>query len=261
MIVRLFPDGDGSGDTDDKDKEDKEDKNKGKDKQFNQEQVDKLIQDRVKKLDRENKEYIKKSADLQAQLTSLSDKLKELEKKPEVPPDDVQGQLNILNEKHKREMEGLVGKLTDVEKKLSTSEEKRLLIERDKDLDAALIKSGCHDLKAGRRIMIPQTVYDQVDEKWIFNLEKTGGTVSIEEGVEEELPDYLRKARVERGGSGSTSSERVRTRKASELEAEEKLLLAMRDKISSTGGKPQDLVSYQQKKRHVEALKKELQQK
>jgi hypothetical protein len=264
MIIRLFPEGDGSGDVGDQDQKDVEKDQKDKDKRdkvFNQEQVDKLIQDRVKKLDRENKEHAKKSVELQAKLDQLMEKLAQLEKKPDPPADDVQGHLNLLNEKHKRELDGLTGKIDELSKKLTVSEEKRLETQRDKELDAALIKAGCNDLKGGRRQMLPQLSYDAVDEKWLFNLEKTGGTVSIDEGVEEELPDYLRKPKAERGGSGSTTSDRARKQKSNELEAGEKQLQAMKDKIAATGGKPQDLLTYQQQKRRVEALKKELQPK
>jgi hypothetical protein len=229
-------------------------------KTFNQADVDRIVTDRVKKLDRENKqkdnrisELTEQFNQLQGQLTQL---LQEKEAKNNPPSDDVQGQINILTERHRREAEQLAAKIEDLTTKLTDQTKRRLETERDKEVTEGLNNAGCTDLKMGKRWAAPQVVYDEVDGRWVFELEK-GGVVTIAEGIAEELPDYLKKARSTGGGSGSTTGSALKTSQLQQkLQAETNKLQQLREAAERAPNSGALLV-YQKQKRVVEALQRE----
>jgi hypothetical protein len=251
MSFRLLsPDGDGNGDPGEQNQD------PPKPKTFTEEQLTKIVQERVKNLNRDKETLTTQVNQLQTQLSDLQKQLSDLQKPKDPPSDDVQGQINVLTERHRRETEGLQNRITDLEKKLSSAEQRALITERDKELDAALNKAGCTDMKIGRRTFVPQLSYDEPDQKWIFNLEK-GGTVDIETGIQEELPDSLRRPRGASGGSGSSSGDRAKSRKATDLDAAEKKLQELSNVAKATG-KSADIMAYDKQKNKVRDLQREL---
>jgi uncharacterized phage infection (PIP) family protein YhgE len=252
--VKLMPEGGEGGGTNDPPANPPAPENPPEDKRFTQAELEDHIQKRLKTIKRDaaaKDEAIKK---MQEQLTQLQSQL-DKKKEEETPPSDVQGQLVLMQQKYERQIEGLNSKIDELTKQLTDQTQKRKFGERDRELDAALIKAGCNNMKLGRNGLIPQITYDEVDGKWIYNLE-SGGTVSIEEGVEAELPDSLRRPKAERGGAGSSSNGR-RGQKTSELEAEKQKLAKLYETGKATG-KPQDVHSYNLQKRKVLELERQL---
>jgi hypothetical protein len=259
----LSPDGEGSGDQNQEPPKPPE-AGGGEGKTFTQAQVDEFIKKRVKNHERDNKALQLQLKQTQDTLTQVQEQLKTLQQKSNEPPppapDDVQGQLTLMAERHRREVEGLTTQIETLKKQGEAEVRRRREVERDRELTESLTKAECTDLKVGKRLFAPQIIYDDVDDKWVFQLEKGSGIVSIEEGIEEELPDYLRKARSRGVGSGSSGNGSGGTRnlstQARQLETEEKKLEKLA--LAAKSGKPSDIQQYQVQKAEVTRRKREL---
>jgi uncharacterized protein YoxC len=228
-------------------------------KTFTQEQVDKFVADRLRKMKVDLSAKDSRINELQTQLSQLQEQVDKLTKKPDPLPDDVQGQINLITERHNREVEGMKNQISDLKKTAEMEASRRKESELDRELDAALVAAGCTNLKVGRRTHRPQCQWDEVEGKWVYELEK-GGTVSIQEGIEEELPDAVRRSRASGGGSGANGGDRRISRIVRELEAEEKTLEKLKERAEATK-KSQDITAYSRQKRKVAGLKEAATQK
>lgn len=235
----------------------------GEEKTFTQADVDKLVQDRLARDRRQHEKDTKEMRDL---IEALKAEIADL-KKPSIPPaptpapapianPELEGQLKILERKFEGQLGGLKTELESERKKGAEERKRRLELERDRELDKALTDQNCIDLEAGRRYFLPQIDYDETDATWMFNL-KAGGSVRIAQGVEAELPSYLKAATINRGGSGVTGM--GRSKKAdlqTQLESARKELEVL-DANARRTGRDADLAKAHQQRRRVQALERE----
>lgn len=232
-------------------------------KTFTKEEVEQMIQGRLAKtkadhaalqaaLEREKQTNSTKLAELQAQLEELKTPAP-----PEVKPDDVEGRLKLEQSKHAKQIEELNKSLQALTKEKELERSKRMKSERDRELILALREAGCrNDAEAvGLNHFVNRLSWDEADERWIYTLEK-GGTVSVKEGVAEELPDYLKEPTMQRGGSGSSSGGK-NAGKLKGLEEAKAKLKAMEEHAAKSG-RDGDILRYQSQKRIVGQLEKEL---
>ncbi len=213
-------------------------------KTFTQDQVEKLIKDR---LDRANKEQRKKDAESQKKLTELEEKLKAIGSNPGVgnPPDDADaktlaGKIEVQKQQHARAIEELQQQVKKANELQLAAENRRRTVERDTEMQSALVKACClpNAITTGLRHFIPQIIWDEDGDgggKWMFQT-SSGNTLSIEDGINAELPAYLRSPAFSSGGSGSSGgkgSAKATAQKA--LQAEEEKLQALQKELKTRG--------------------------
>lgn len=207
-LLLLAPDvGDGGGGGDPND-----------DKKFTQAELEKHIEDRLKKAKREALEKDKKLSDLASELETLKAKIDALPPEPTDGDKKQKGEHELLVKRFEKQLSELTAKLENSEKEKQTERQRRMLTERDKELGDALQAVGCVDMKGGRRHFEPDIVWDDVENKWMFKT-RTGNLVSIVDGVTDEMPTYLKPSTITSGGSGSGGSTPKRLAKKNELEA------------------------------------------
>jgi len=128
-------------------------------------------------------------------------------------PPEIQKIVDNLNDRWTRKMDVKVGAVTkelEQERVIRIkAEEKAKQKELDVILSTALSKADVVDLEGGRRYFMPQMVWDEDTERWLFE-GKDGIKVEIPKGIEDELPAWLKKSYVgggagSRGSSGSSS--------------------------------------------------------
>lgn len=227
----------------------------GEEKKFTQADLDRMIKERLRKAERESKADKDALKTLQAQVAELQDQLKK--KDPADPlPADVQGQIDLLRRENERKTLDLQNKLEAMEKERNSERQKREEGERDRELSDALSECGCTDMKMGKRMFMPQIVRD--GDSWMFELSNDKGLVSIAQGVKEELPNYLRPASMQGGGSGSTGGSPKTAAKRKELEDERKKLKEMEIQATKAGGRQDFIMAFQRQKRKVADLERSL---
>jgi len=224
--------------------------------------IEAAIKKRVAKAQRDLKVKEKEAGDLQTRVTDLENQLAEvneaLEKAKGEPDEKHKGELELLTKRFEREIDSLRENL-DVEKEArKQAEEKQKVTQRDNILIAALKDVGCKDMTAGERYFKPQLEWDDVENDWMFRT-NTGNVVTIQEGVEEELPTYLRPPKMEGGGSGTgPGSPGRKSEKRQELEVAEKELKAAKKAAFANRGDNAAVTKVTQLRRKVEKLKSEL---
>ncbi len=123
-------------------------------------------------------------------------------------PPEIQKIVDNLNDRWTRKMDVKVGAVTkelEQERVIRIkAEEKAKQKELDVILSTALSKADVVDLEGGRRYFMPQMIWDDDTERWLY-LGKDGIKVEIPKGIEDELPSWLKKSYVG-GGAGSRSS-------------------------------------------------------
>lgn len=229
-------------------------------KTLTQKELDDLIEKRLarerKAAQREIQASAEKAAELEAKLKELQEKIDQ-SKLPTDPPKDVQGQIELLQAKHQREIEAMTAKVAELATTAAKEKELRERTERDKLLQEALQKAHCTDLLMGTRFFLPQIVMDPVDG-WMYTT-KSGNIVSIEDGVAEEMPAYLKPSDMVRGGSGALNGSPAKiSEKRKILEQEEKKLEKVEKEARLNPRNSSLIVQANQQKRKVETLRKEL---
>ena len=256
MLVRSFPqlesrifwDSDNGGGTG------------GGDETFTKDQVEQMIQGRISKMKADNAALQKQLADSdaanKAKLSELEAQLAALKKPDDPPPSDLEGIKKLMESKHSKELQAINEKIAKLESEKALEKNRRMNAERDTELLLALRKAGCRpDAETiAKTHFIPSVSYDEEEERWVFNLKK-GGTVRVEEGVTEEIPDFLKEPIMQNGGSGSSSGARA-TAQAKQLEAEKAQLAQLKERAAS--GRDDDVQKYLQKKRMVGQLEQQL---
>ena len=208
--------------------EDEEETHKG----FSQAEVDKIVQDRLNKLNRELKKKEQAEKAQQAKLAELEAKIQVLSEPAPGTGEDIdaktlQGKLEIQKQRFERDMAALNQKVTEYDKARQVAEERQRTVERDTELQQALISAGClpDAIVAGMRYFTPALVLE--DDRWMFTT-KGNNILTIAEGVAEELPKYMKAPTMLGGGSGTGSSKDAkRIAVQNQLkEAEDKLKVA-----------------------------------
>lgn len=226
---------------------------------YTKQQVEQIIQGRISKLQQEKAQLQSTVDSLQKTLTDLEKRLKSLENPPPPPPhdDDIKGQLKLMEQNHQREISSVRDELNSERKKREQAEKAQRELERTNEVDAGLVAAGCRQdaLEIGRSYFLHKIERLEDEEKWIFRL-KGGGTCSIADGIKAELPDFLKEPSHAGGGSGFRSNGSGKAAKQSRLQ-EEKDKLSQLQQAARSGRDP-DILAYQQQKRVVNSLEREL---
>jgi hypothetical protein len=117
--------------------------------------------------------------------------------------------------------------------------------ERDFSLYVALSESQCIDVSNAVKLFRNDCVWDDSSNSW------TLGNQSIAEHISTHLPDYLKRASMNTGGSGATESYR---RPTSEIELEEKKLEQLKKQAERTRTNT-DIIEYEKQRKRVAILK------
>lgn len=172
---------------------------------------------------------------------------------------ELEGRLELLERKHARQLEDLQKKVAEAEQARAKAEEKAKLTKRDTLLAQALSDAKCVDQKAGYRYFLPDVVWDADEEEWRIETPE-GNLVSFAEGVKDLLPDYLKPASTQVGGSGSKTGSPARRQKMNELETAKKVLEECAKEVKA---RPQDnnaLNKWSRQRRIVQSLETALAQ-
>jgi hypothetical protein len=229
-------------------------------KEYTKAQVEQIVQGRLTKLQRELAQAKAKTDEDSAKLRDLESQINELRQKlpnPPDPPQELQGQLKLLETKHQKLMDDLKKQLDSEKTEREKEHTRRMNVERDNAIFTALREAGCRDdaMEVGKAAFLNSIEYLTDEDRWVFNLKK-GGQVTIKEGIQDELPDYLRESSMRGGGSGSTQGAKTAAA-VKRLDAEKDKLSKLHER-SIRSGADSDIQQYQRQKRLVTTLEKEL---
>lgn len=267
--ILLAPDsGAGSGDAGDDDGSGEGDGGSSRNDDDEPKYSEKDLRDRIEnavksRLNKANRDLRLKDHDIQ-KLQDENSKLKErldeaeatIKSYAENPDKRNEGEIDNLTKKFERETAALRAELEQEKKARETAEKARRDSLRDRMLDEALVAVGCKDMRAGRRIFLPQIKWDEVDQNFMF--EKENGTmVEIRDGVEEEMPDYLKPPAM-RGGSGSEPMNAKQRARRTELDKQERDLADLQKKLQANPNDRSLLTQISVSKRNIKRLKAEL---
>jgi hypothetical protein len=231
--------------------DEEEEEGEGEPKSFSQEDLDRIIKDRVKGLNRDLKKKEQEQKTLEKKLVELEEKLAKLDAESGLSgggADDktIQGQLELQKKRFERQLQEMETKFAESEKGRLAAEEKQRVIRRDTELQQALVSAGCipEALVAGKLYFQPQLEWD--GEEWLFRT-KSENLVSIAEGVAEELPKYMRPSAMTSGGSGTgTTKEKQRVALQNQLKEEEAKLHKLQDDYKRKGGTHTQMLAMRQ---------------
>ena len=252
----LAPDGDGAG-------------GGGVDNDtFTKDQVEQIVQGRIAKAQQELKEAQGKITALESSATKVDDltrELADLKSKVDAPPsnpppklpDDVEGRIKLIEAQHKRETDTLRTSIEEEKKKREEEEVRRKNSERNSQIKDALGEAGCRPdaLAMGANHFAAQISWDEDTLAHVFTLHD-GGKVSISEGINEELPDFMKDPDMVAGGSGVTGAPK-KAAVTKQLESEESVLEKAGDRARRSG-RDDDIMAYNRQKAKVSKLQKDL---
>jgi hypothetical protein len=223
--------------------------------------IEDAVKKRVAKMQRELKVRDKDAEGTKKQIEDLQTQLKELEdaleKAKGAPDEKHKGELDLLQKKFDRELESLKSQLETETAARKEAEESRKVAEGDNLLVSALKDAKCRDMKAGQRYFKPQMEWDDVENQWMLRSEN-GGLVKIDDGIKEEMPDYLKPSSMDGGGSGASGGAPRRRPQQAELEKLKKELVEAQQKVVQSQGSATALTAFRKIKQKVAALEKEL---
>jgi len=179
--------------------------------------TDKDIEEMVtKRLRRSNKDLSNKEKKIKELEDKLSDIMLKIDDKLEEEPDNTpvgdaekdafrkqQGHWELQKTKFEAKLDELQKELESAKTQLTQAVSSRLDMERDLEIDKALSKIGCIDIENARILIRGHVKYDEANEEWYYE-KRNGSILTVPEGVESELPDYLRPSEMRKGGSGQT---------------------------------------------------------
>ena len=214
---------------------------------------------------RHRKQLQKENREKEAQITSLTEKLTELQKQVEEKVvvtengngDPLAGQLKLMEQRNQREMEDLRRKLEVEQTARKQAEKDAAEQKRDSIINKALNDAGCNDQKVGYRYIAPDVYWDEVEDKWLVKTE-IGGSAEINgDNVREILPPHLKQPLTNgRAGSGSQSGVGKLAQKVNELEAEKKKLTAL---MAIRGASDEEVMEMSKQRRKVAQLELDVQ--
>jgi len=145
-------------------------------------------------------EFDKKIAGLEAKISTTP---------PPPPPSadsDSQdsGKIELLTRRWEQREKELQAQIDAQNTAMEQERKRRLELQRSRMLDDALLKAGVSEknMKIARRYFGPDVVWDELDETFMFKT-PSGNMVSIDDGVQEFLPDNLKPSKILRGGAGT----------------------------------------------------------
>lgn len=218
-----------------------------------------------KGLQRDLKEKDKQVAELTSRLEQTQKQITELQAQKSEAGEgagkdrdkELEGRIELLEKKHARQLEELQKQVQAAEQARVAAEQKARLTTRDTLLKQALAEAKCVDVNGGFRILLPEVVYDEDEEDWRIQTPQ-GNLVTFSEGVKEMLPDYLKPASTQVGGSGSKTGSPARRQKMTELESAKKRLEELKQDAKARPNNVTAIDSWNRQKRIVAKLESEL---
>lgn len=237
-------------------------------KKYTDEDVERMITQRVKRSARDVATKEKELAAKEKRIAELEEKLQELSDKIDAAGDGgtgandedlrkQQGHWELQKTRYDSQIKELREKLEVAERDAAKSNKDRLNLQRDLEIDKALGAIQCIDIDNGRILVRERVRYDDAEGEWYFET-RSGNMVTVKEGVDAELPDYLRPASMRQGGSGSTGGSpksAAQRRKLDDMKAEyDKIVEAVKRNPRNTD----TLVRASKLRKEIAALDKQL---
>lgn len=222
---------------------------------FTKEENEQLIQGRITKTKKELDEAKTLRDKQEEELRIAKEELATLKNPPPLPPgeNDLLGRMKLYEEKTQKKIEYLEQQLA-IEKQEKESEiKKRRLTDRDRHLSEALQKANIREeaIAIGMNHFSHQLEYYADDDKWVFNL-RGGGTTSVQEGVEAEMPDFLKRSSTDHGGSGARSGSGKGTVQQAQVTALQNEVTRL-ESIARQSAQDKDILAWKRKKEELRA--------
>lgn len=179
-------------------------------------------------------------------------------KKPDPTVLALQKTVEDMQKKTAAEIAKANKEIEDAKNVASSERQRRLNAERDKDLADALSKRRCSDIKNAVKLFKDDIQYDNEQEKWFYKDPESGEILSVDEGVEKNLPDYLKQPKNSGGGSGGAGASGAANQGTPEaLEVKRKEMQKLQGIAEQTQA-DSDLARYSASKREFQKMEKEL---
>lgn len=208
----------------------------------------------------ERDEFETRAEKAEQALKEAKDRIEELEvqcqKFREDKNPDAAAEMEIQRKKHERDRQEWERQLADKDKKIAAAEQKAKEVRREHLLQAALSEAGCTDLIGGMRYFSPIIEWNEDFNDWGMTT-ADGTPCSIELGVKDQLPDYLRPASQQRGGSGIMTGSPKKTALTKELDREEKKLAELKLEAERTRSTTA-ILQYEKQRKLVAVKQREL---
>lgn len=149
--------------------------------------------------------------------------------------------------KMSKQMEEMQKVIEQRETAASDERELRLASQRDSLLQNALTEAGVlpNAMDAALKLFRDNVAYDDENDAFWFIEDKTGVKLQINEGIKDNMPDYLKASQIQRGGSGGRGSQSTAL-----LEQAKKNLSELHDKARRSGAEA-DIAAYHTAKKKV----------
>ena len=146
--------------------------------------------------------------------------------------------------------ENLIKQLGERDEQAEEEREKRLAAERDNILADALREAGVMQdaIEAGVKLFRDNIAYDDDTGQFYFMEDDTNIKLPVDEGVADNIPDYLKEAPTRQGGSGGRGSQA-----STLLETTRKNVAGLKDKAQKSG-QDADIAAYHAAKKQLLAL-------
>ncbi len=239
------------------------------DKKYTKEDVERMALQRVKRLTKDGAAKDKKNEELEAKIAELNDQIAALGTGTPAPNSDgnpapvddaelrrQQGHWEVQRARYDSQIKELNTKLQTTEQELVKVRDERMSMERDLEIDKALSSQTvqCIDVDNARILVRDRVSWDPNEEEWFFRT-KSGNILPVKEGIESELPDYLRAPALRQGGSGQTGGQQTKA-KYRELEAKRKELEAVKMEVQKQPRNNELLVRASRLRREITDLEK-----
>jgi hypothetical protein len=112
-------------------------------------------------------------------------------------------------QKQAKQMDEMQKIITQREESAQDEREMRLASQRDTLLQHALTVAGVlpNAMDAALKLFRDNVAYDEDNDTFWFVEDKTGVKLQIEEGIKDNMPDYLKQSKTPAGGSGARGSQ------------------------------------------------------
>lgn len=204
-----------------------------------------------------------KEKELKAELEKTTDRLKELEKLTQGDLDDndlppkIKGKIEVIRDGFNKQYSELKTRFEESQKALEEEHKRRLEVERDRQLSDALQAAGCRDNVGGRRYFVPDIEFDDDSKTWMLRTQQ-GNLVSIADGVQAGLPDYLKDPATVGGGSGASGGTVKAATSQKQLELLDKEIQTLQKEMETSPNSDSLAAKVLQKIRDRDSLKKKL---
>lgn len=205
------------------------------------------LKDEIGKLSKQWEEFQTMLAEVAGSDTGSDDAGSDDDFKTASAEDEVTKRLAWLQKKHQQEIDSLRSTIESEKKLRLDAESRRLITERDAQLQEALASNDVVSIEGGMKFFRDNLFHDEEAGQWKYRA-KDGLTFNIKDGISEELPDWLKKPSTSKGGSGSQAA------LVNEIDTKALGVKSAQERATRTGD-PNDIAVFQRKKRELDALK------